>query len=238
MPLDLAVVIPVHNEDACISRVVNSWLDLLAHMGLRHRILVFDDGSQDGTAAQLGSFRHIPVVEVVHQPNIGHGPTILRGYRHATEIADWVFQCDSDEEIRTDHFPDFWRRRDNFDAVFAVRQRQTQTVSRAVVSAAARWIVASLFGKGIRDVNVPYRLLRAAPLKKVVAGIPPDTLAPNIIISGSLARARLPVLEIRVSCEGRRSGATSLAKFRLGRFAARAFIQILIFRFRKSPERP
>jgi dolichol-phosphate mannosyltransferase len=238
MPLDLAIVIPVYNEEACIARVIGSWRTLLARMGLSYRMIVLNDGSQDRTAAQLESFGNDPAIEVIQQANTGHGPTILRGYRRAVESADWVFQCDSDEEIRTDYFPDFWQRRDGLDAVLAVRRRQAQTVSRAVVSAASRGIVALLFGNGIRDVNVPYRLLRATTLKKMIAGIPPGTLAPNIIISGSLARARLPVLEVPVSWEGRRSGTTSLARLKLWRFAARAFIQILIFRFGMNPEQP
>lgn len=236
MPFDLAVVIPVYNEEACITRVVNSWRALLAQMGVRHRILVLDDGSRDGTAAQLESFKSDPAVEIIHHTNIGHGPTILRGYRRAAELADWVFQCDSDEEIRADHFPEFWRRRGGLVAVLAIRQRQTRTVSRAAISATARWFVAILFGKGVRDVNVPYRLMRAGPLGKMAEGIPPDTFAPNIMISGWLAKSRLPVLELPVSCEGRQSGMTSLAKLRLWKFAVKSLIQILIFRFRRSPE--
>jgi glycosyltransferase involved in cell wall biosynthesis len=239
MPIDLAVVIPVYNEEMCITRVVDSWRTLLAGIGVSHRILVLDDGSRDGTAAQLAPFLNDPAVEVFHQRNMGHGPTILRGYRRAAELADWVFQCDGDEEIRAEHFPDFWQKRGSFEAVLALRQRQTRTISRTVVSTAARWVVAMLFGKGVRDVNVPYRLMRAGFLKRTLSRIPPDTFAPNVIISGSLALARFPVLELPVVCEGRRSGTTSLVRLRLWKSAFISLIQILAFRIRKSsPEQP
>ena len=236
MPLDLALVIPVYNEESSVLCVIRSWRALLTEMRVSHRIFVLNDGSRDNTGLQLEAFGDDPAVELIHQANMGHGPAILRGYRHAVESADWVFQCDSDEEIRTDHFPAFWRSREGTDAVFGVRQRPSRAASRKFVSTAARLLVAFLYGRGVRDVNVPYRLMRASLLKRIVADIPPDTLAPNIIISGAFIRARRKLLEIPVPCEGRRRGTTSLARFRLWQFAIRASPQILRSRYRKRAE--
>jgi dolichol-phosphate mannosyltransferase len=231
MPLELAVVIPVCNEEACIARVLASWRDMLARLGARYCIIVLDDGSRDGTASQLERFHDDPSFEILHHANVGHGPTILRGYNLALARAQWVFQTDSDGEISPDYFPEFWRRRDGHDAVLGIRQQRQRNVSRRITSAAARWSVFLLYGRGAQDVNVPYRLMRSSVLKGLIAGMPPDTLVPNIILSGALARAALPVLEIPVRCDGRRTGKASLARFRLWKFAIRSLLQVLSYRF-------
>jgi dolichol-phosphate mannosyltransferase len=236
MALDLALVIPVYNEESCILRVIRSWRALLTEMGISHKIIVLNDGSRDSTAAQLENLRDDPDVELIHQINAGHGPTILRGYRRAVELADWVFQCDSDEEIQADHFPAFWQNRDGKDGVFGVRQQRSRAASRVFISAGARSMVTLLFGNGIHDVNVPYRLMRSSFLKRLIEDIPTNTLAPNIILSGWFARTRRPLLEIPVPCKGRHSGRASLARFRLWQFAVMAFLQVLRSRFRTQAD--
>ncbi len=230
MDLDLAVVMPVYNEEACIARVVLSHRDVLSTLGIRFRMIVLNDGSTDATAASLEPFRSDPLVEVIDQPNRGHGPTILRGYRRAVGVSDWVFQCDSDDEITPQYLPVFWQRRLQFDAVLGIRQHGERSFARKIVSKIARLTVRLLFGRGVHDVNVPYRLIRAPVLKRLIEQIPPGTFAPNVIISGSLARAGLRILEIPVACEGRKTGSPSIVKFRLWKSAVVAFAQTLVCR--------
>ncbi len=230
MSLDLALVMPVFNEEECIARVILSHREVLLPLGIRFRLIVLNDGSTDGTGARLELFRSDPLVEVIDQANTGHGPAILRGYRRAVELADWVFQCDSDDEISPLYLPMFWQRRLQFDAVLGIRQHGKRSFARKIISKTARLTVRLVFGRGIHDVNVPYRLIRASVLKELIAQIPPGTFAPNVIISGSLAREGLRILEIPITCEGRRTGSPSIVKLRLWKSAAVAFWQTLVCR--------
>jgi glycosyltransferase involved in cell wall biosynthesis len=193
-------------------------------------MIVLDDGSTDDTAAQLEQFRSDQAIEIIHQTNIGHGPTILRGYGRAVNLAEWVFQCDSDDEISPRFFPTFWQRRGQYDTVLGIRERDKRSAGRRIISGVARLTVRFFFAPGVRDVNVPYRLTRASLLRDLVAQIPPDTFAPNVIISGALARAGLPILQIPVHCEGRRTGSPSIAKLKLWKSAAISFRQTLACR--------
>ena len=83
---ELAVVMPVFNEEACISGVVESWHDELSRNQIDFRMIILNDGSRDGTRHLLDRLEHRPGIEVIHKQNSGHGPTILMGYRKGVEL--------------------------------------------------------------------------------------------------------------------------------------------------------
>jgi dolichol-phosphate mannosyltransferase len=234
MRAELALVIPVFNEGSCIGQVISSCSEVVSGLGIGFRLIVLNDGSNDDTAAQLDLFRSDPNIEIVHQENLGHGPTILRGYRRGIEIADWVFQCDSDDEISIQYLPVFWQRRDQYDALFGIRHYGKRDISRRIISRIARMTVWLLFGHGISDVNVPFRLIRTSVLKDVIPQIPPRTFAPNLIISGALAQGNLRLLEIPVRYQARRGGCSSIVRFKLWKAAGLSFYQAALFRVRSG----
>ena len=217
---ELAVVMPVHNEEACIYDVVRDWHLTLSGVGVDHSLLVFDDGSTDQTARILERFKDEPDVHCIHEPNSGHGPTILKGYSRAVEIADWVFQCDSDDEMKPQHFAQLWSRRQEYDALFGSRDNRRQSIVRWLITRVSRLFTKLCFGGGVHDVNTPYRLMRASVLKDMLRFIPVDSAAPNIAISGLFAGMR--VANIKVPHLGRRTGTESIVRWRLWKLAFRA----------------
>jgi len=102
MTIDLAVVMPVYNEEECIVKVLKSWISTLTALGMRFQIIVLNDGSSDGTQQALNVFDHDNRIDVINKANSGHGPTILMGYKKSVELAEWTFQCDSDNEMKPD----------------------------------------------------------------------------------------------------------------------------------------
>ena len=227
MRYELALVVPIYNEERCIGQVVESWRRTLSTIGMNHLLILLNDGSTDNTKAELEPFSHEEWAQVIHKANSGHGPTILEGYAKAVDLADWVFQCDSDDEIRPDHLPGFWTIRESFDAVIGVRTGRVQSLGRSVISFCSRWTVRALFGKGVVDVNCPYRLIRSSVLKPILARIPPDTFAPNVIISGALSHAGARIHNEPVLHEGRRTGVVSIVRWRLWKAAIRSFLQTI-----------
>ena len=229
-PRELIVVMPVYNEADCIKAVVLSWSQTLDALGINYEIHVLNDGSTDQTAAALASFENDERVRVTNKANSGHGPTILDGYRDAVARAKWVFQVDSDDEMKPAAFANFWRRRDKYDAIFGVRAAREQDQARRFLSAGSRLAVRLLFGRGVRDVNVPYRLMRADKLAPIVEAIPPATFAPNILIAGVLGRNRRRILNLPVLHENRVTGTGSLTNSKVWKVAARSLGQTLRFR--------
>ena len=199
-------------------------------MGIDFSMIVINDGSRDATSERLHSFFADPCIEVINKPNSGHGPTILMGYRQAVGMADWVFQCDSDNEMHAEYFPSLWRMRDKYDAIFGYREGRTQVTGRKLISTISRVTVRLLYGDGIRDVNTPYRLMRSTILGPIVERIPEDTFAPNVVISGVIARSHLRIINIPIPHESRRTGRVSIVKWRLWHAAVRSFVQTLQIR--------
>ncbi len=226
---ELAIVMPVHNEQECIASVVRSWHNTLMMLGIDFVMITIDDGSSDATGRVLQEIAN-DRIRVIHQANRGHGPTILRGYVQAAKLAEWVFQCDSDDEMPVDGFPSLWEVRHQYEAVFGYRQARRQSVGRKLISLCSRATVRLAFGKGVRDVNTPYRLMRCDVLRPIIDRIPADTFAPNVIISGALARAGTRIGNLPVPHQGRRTGSVSIVKWKLWKAAFRSFGQALAFR--------
>lgn len=104
--VELAVVIPVYNEEGAIENVINKWTKELNSLGIDFQIHVYNDGSKDNT---LQILKHIAKKNnrlILHdKKNSGHGPTIILGYRENSNVK-WIFQIDSDDEIKPETFED------------------------------------------------------------------------------------------------------------------------------------
>lgn len=212
--LDLVAVMPVYNEEEGVESAVGDCVAALAETGAAFRAVVLDDGSTDRTPEVLERLAADPRVEVISKLNTGHGPTILEGYRRVAGRARWVFQLDSDDEIPISSFAALWAAREAADAVVGVRTRRRQPLPRRLVTRASRVAVRVLFGGAVTDVNCPFRLIRGDVLARLVDRIPPDTFAPNVALSGLLARERRPVANVPVPVVERASRTASLAGWR------------------------
>ncbi len=227
---DLTLVMPVYNEVGCIETVMQSWYETLRIAEIDFRMIIVDDGSTDGTSNVLDGFSQTDRIDVLHQTNAGHGPTILHGYREAVKSTQWVFQCDSDNEMSPESFPALWAMRHEADAVFGYRVNRKQSLARKIISWGARATIRIFFGNGIKDVNTPYRLLRATALKPILDQISSEAFAPNVIISGVLAFSGARLKHLAVPHQPRRTGSVSIVKWKLWRGAFQSFCETLQFR--------
>lgn len=220
---------PVYNEEDAIAQVLEKWVTKLDSMSFEHawQIHVYNDGSRDSTAEilKICAARHPEKIIVHEKNNSGHGPTILQGYRENASRAQWLFQTDSDDEMGPDEFPGLWEQRRDYDFLAGYRKGRKQNLSRKMITLTSRLCIRCLYGKTIRDVNVPYRLMRTEAFRDIYDRIPPDTFAPNIIISGLAARQKIPFFEMDVPYRARKTGTVSIRNWKLWKSAVRAFFQ-------------
>ena len=224
---DVAVVIPVFNEEKLIGECINEWLNVLDSVNLNYEILIIDDGSSDATISIVERYGDNPNIQVIIKQNEGHGPTILSGYKRAVGIAEWVFQADSDNEISPNQFSALWSRRQGQDAVIAWRQGRDQTTVRRLVTFFARVTTKVLFRCHLRDVNIPFRLIRSETLTILLEKIPSDTFAPNIALSGALSLMNYQVEECPVIFNERIVGESSLSNLGAVRKGGRALLELV-----------
>jgi glycosyltransferase involved in cell wall biosynthesis len=227
---ELSVVIPAYNEAGNIAEVIGEWTTVLDRLGIDYLLTVYDDGSRDGTEQVVrGLAADQRRLRIERHSNMGHGPTILRGYREAR--GEWVLQIDSDREIRAAAFEQLWRHREEYDLLMGRRTDRASPIARRVVTWMARTTIRCLFGAPIQDVNTPYRLVRRDALERMVTRIPDAAFAPNVIMSGLAARDGLRVVEYPVQHHPRAAGVTSLSAGRALRMGWRCFREAVAVRF-------
>ena len=171
IPLELAVVIPVYNEGSHLKEVFEPWFKVLKELDISYCLLFLNDGSSDDTAAVLAEIEaeEGSSVQVINKANSGHGQTCLRGYELALEMnPEWVFQIDSDGQCDSSLFREFWEERGNSDCIFGVRETRDDGLSRSFVSFVLRSVGVLIGRVDGRDLNVPYRLMRGAVLRKIL----------------------------------------------------------------------
>ena len=229
----LCVVMPVYNEQAAIGNVLKKWDFALSSLSIDYCICAYNDGSKDNTlSVMLEVAKHAASgrIKVYDKPNGGHGNTILAGYRDAVVAGyDWIFQVDSDDEMGPEKFAELWNRRADYDFLVGIRDGRIQALPRRIISLISRLCVRMFYGKGIWDVNTPYRLMRAGAFKDFFQEIPMSTFAPNVILSGLSARHGLRYFETPVPQHDRTTGEVSIRKWRLLKAAVRSFWQTVWF---------
>ncbi len=235
---ELAVVIPVYNEEEAIGAVLDKWVAELDRLGIDYTVNPYNDGSKDGSWNVIrAKEEQYPGKVIGHdKKNSGHGPTILQGYRDAARSGyEWVFQIDSDDEMGPEGFAALWKNRSRYDFLVGTRDGRKQALPRKIISAVSRLSVRLLYGHGIWDVNTPYRLMRVSSFRDVFEEIPSDTFAPNVIISGMAAKLRLRCYETRVPQHDRTTGEVSIKKWKLLKAAAKSFFQSIFFAMDQKP---
>lgn len=233
-PVTCVLVMPTYNEEACISRVVRGWLKEWERLfSSRFRVVVVNDGSTDGTGEILQQLAGSePSLTVIHQQNAGHGAAVLRGYREALALDPlYIFQVDSDDQFLPRDFEKLWKRRLESPCVLGFREVRRDSLHRLAISRALRGLLALVYGYDIADSNVPFRLLEARFLRTALSLIPPDTFAPNIMIAVIGAQTGADLLHIPVAHEDRKTGRTSIVRWKLIRACVQCAGQLLRFRF-------
>src|SRR5580698_8403210 len=126
----LVTVVPVHNEQENLIPLLRDWQPVFQGAGVPYREVFIDDGSTDNSVRLLeepGDAR----IKVVTQPNAGHGPAILHGYRLAIDAgAEWVFQIDSDHQLEPGAFEELWYNRERYDLLLAEREGKDASFGR------------------------------------------------------------------------------------------------------------
>lgn len=232
MDKELQIVIPVYNEEASLKPLVDDWRNLLNSLRVSYRFLFIDDGSTDQSLAMLKNWQQTSRdILVLSQPNAGHGPAILAGYRQACE-APWVLQLDADHQLSPDAFPELWHKRTDYDLLLGQRREKHAAPGRRLITSASLALLRALFGRGPKDVNCPYRLYKGSALARALPYIPSDSFAPNVLLTAWFVHKGSPIRTVPIPPNAGIPARKSKFNGYFLRGSLKAFFQTFLFRFR------
>jgi len=176
----LTVCVPTYNERENVEPLLRALGEVFSRHGLDARVLVIDDGSDDGTreiadrlAEELG------YVSVLHRPQRGGlGPAYLDGFRRAlAEGAELIAEMDGDLSHDPADVPRLVEAAGEADVALGSRYVRgggvrNWSLLRRVVSRSGCLYARAVLGIGVRDATSGFRVYRrrvleALPLERV-----------------------------------------------------------------------
>lgn len=228
----LSVIMPAYNEAASIELAVADVMEQVLSVVDDGELIVVDDGSTDRTGELLDAMRATNHrLRVVHQPNAGHGPALLRGVREAR--GETILLLDSDRQIQLSDFSRHWARmpRDDLVALLGLRRPRNDALHRLLVSGIMRFLILVCFGRAPTDANAPYKIVRRAEVEAARRFIRDDCWIPSLLLAVYLLeKHRDRVAEVVVTHLARDAGASTLNLTRLVVLCRGAAMEVLRFR--------
>ena len=131
----VSCLLPAFNEEANIQPMLRTLHALFTEQGLRHELIVIDDGSRDGTVEKvLSEIDTLPVTLVQLSRNFGKEVALSAGIEQAH--GDVAVLMDCDFQHPPEIIPTFlaqWRR--GYDMVFAIRSdRNDESLSKRAIT--------------------------------------------------------------------------------------------------------
>jgi len=236
--MQLSIVMPVYNEAAVIAGVVGELDREIASRLAEVEIVMVNDGSTDATREILDRLAAGDPRLVVHHAaaNRGHGPTLRRALEAST--GDWIFQIDSDGQQVAAEFWDLWMHREEADVVMGVRTARRDGLHRRVVSAGASGVIRALAGGELRDVNVPFKLIRRDVWTDLAPAIPPAPVAPSLLVAMGAPLRGWRVVQVPISHKPREHAPSTVDLRALVRLSAGALLEVVGFRRRLARRAP
>jgi polyisoprenyl-phosphate glycosyltransferase len=124
-PVELSVVVPVHNEAANLERLFGRLLPVLDRLNLTYEIVCIDDGSTDSSVAGLLEMRErVPGLKLLSlSRNFGKDVALSAGFDYTRGAAVVPIDADlQDPPELIEQMVAKWR--EGFDVVYATRRRR------------------------------------------------------------------------------------------------------------------
>ncbi|HOW28071.1 MAG TPA: glycosyltransferase family 2 protein [Elusimicrobiota bacterium] len=170
LPQGITLVIPAHNEEQGLPRVMDGLSALKTALPCPLQVVVVNDGSTDGTAVALKGRSDVTVVD--HPRSMGYGRSIKDGISKAEH--DWIVIADADGTYPLAALPALLREAEDADMVVGRRKdfgygRALWFVhlARHTVYGIAHFIT----GHPIPDLNSGFRLFRREMAREYEASL-------------------------------------------------------------------
>lgn len=192
----LSVIVPVFNEAKTVAGVVQR----LRETGLPMQIVLVDDGSSDGTLAEMRQFAmDDDCVLCAHEHNRGKGAAIRTGIERAT--GDVIVIQDADQEYDPSDFRYLLQPllEGEADVAYGTRyghyDRQLSPWWHQAVNGLLSWLASLAIGIRLSDVETCYKMAFRERLQGIAPRLVENRFGIEIEITAKLARQGLRFTE-------------------------------------------
>ena len=164
----ISAVIPVFNEKENLAGLKEELAAALAGMKVPHETIWVDDGSSDGSFAELRKFAAEPGQRALRlSKNYGQTAALAAGI--AAARGEWIVTLDADGQNDPEDIPRlFAAAAAGLDVVSGWRRnRRDAFFSRILPSRAANFIISAVTGVKLHDFGCTLKIYRASVLKAV-----------------------------------------------------------------------
>jgi len=232
--MKLVVVIPTYNEVENITALIRE----IMSQPLPVEVLVVDDNSPDGTAAEVKkNFSDNPRVHLlVRYTDRGRGAAGREGFYRALEFgADYVVEMDADFSHSPDHLVDFWKQRGLASVIIGSRyvvggRDIERNFCRRLISAFARNYLNLLLGVSLADPTSGFRMFSRPVLEKILPYLRARDQFMVAEIIYYLKKFNFTIKEIPITFRDRQKGSSKLKFFTLLKY----LIRVIFLPWRKD----
>jgi glycosyltransferase involved in cell wall biosynthesis len=205
----LSIVVPAYNEAGNVGGVVRAVLAVAPEVAGRSEVIVVDDGSRDGTAAEVAGIAGVRVVR--HPTNRGYGAALRTGLASGRE--PWSFVIDGDGQFDPQDLPRLAAIAAEADVVAGYRAQRADPLGRRLCGRVWSVLVRRLLGVRVRDVNCAFKLVR----REVVAAVALESTGALVSaeLLGKAAQQGFRIRQVAVSHRPRRRGRATGASARV-----------------------
>jgi dolichol-phosphate mannosyltransferase len=220
--MKLSVVIPAHNEEDVIEKVVIDISEELEKESIVNEIVIVDDNSNDSTWSVISALagKHNNIRPVKRTPPGGFGRAIREGLDHITGDAVAVVMGDNSDDPK-DIVKYFRKIEEGYDCVFGSRFIKGSSVSdypmhKLIVNRMANTFLQCLFLTRNNDLTNAFKAYRREVLEAIK---PMESLYFNITVElplKALIRG-YSIATVPINWYGRESGVSKLKIRDMGR---------------------
>lgn len=225
----LSIIIPVKDEESCVTKTLEALLATLRKAGVQFEILTVDDRSTDGTRELLTEFtsKNQEVRCLQNRTEPGFGNAVKTGLSQMKGDAAVIFmadQSDNPNEVVT-----YWKKlNEGYDCVFGSRfikggRVMGYPLPKLILNRLANKFIQFIFGIRLNDTTNAFKAYR----KEVIEGCRP-LLSPHFNLTVELPLKAIirgyTWTVVPISWQNRKSGT---AKFRIREMGSRYVFIIL-----------
>jgi dolichol-phosphate mannosyltransferase len=204
----LSILIPAYQEERTIAEVLRRVAAVdLSSQGFDKEVIVCDDGSKDGTAAEVERIAaELEGIRLVRHPqNRGKGAAIRTALDHAT--GDFVLIQDADLEYEVSDYPAILEAvRQGADAVYGSRfltrsypegMQLANYLANRILTTAAN----VLYGHSITDEATCFKVVRTDLLRSLELTCERFEFCPEV--TAKLGLRKVPIVEVPIAYSAR-----------------------------------